>query len=163
MIRIILVVEPTRYESMDQFPRVDLRIFNFRYIKFLNIITKSCDHCPKTMPWFLTCSPSFRERDDALRRSSWVSVQFLWEQDGLIWGEFCFYRRAHTSCWSVSQVHLIGSTWLLLALVTPMKAVRVYWDRRLLTTFHKYVHVSLFFFFYCSSRTWCDVSPLTFL
>lgn len=80
-----------------------------------------------------------------LRRSSWVSVQFLWAQDGLIWGEFSFYRGVHTSCWSVSQVNLIGGAWLLLALVTPMKAVRVYWDRRLLTTFHKCVHVSLGF------------------
>lgn len=88
MILIILVVEPARarYESMDQFPRVGLRIFTLRDIKFLNMIQKAVITVQKRChgSWFLTCSPSFRERDDALRRSSRVSVQFLRAQDGLI-------------------------------------------------------------------------------
>lgn len=99
-----------------------------------------------------------------LRRSSWVSVQFLWAQDGLIWGEFSFYRGVHTSCWSVSQVHLIGGAWLLLALVTPKKAVRVYWDRRLLTTFHKCVHVSLGFLQQqYQDMMWCEPADLSLM
>lgn len=39
---------------------------------------------------------------------------------------FCFYRGAHASRWSVNSGQLTSSTWLLLNILISMAAVRVY-------------------------------------